>query len=251
MSAQVGRRAVAALVGEDGPCRARRRTASRGSSTAPSARGRSARQGPRRTGTARVPRGEALGRGPLVARVDADEGDLLAALGRELLEDRELGAAGPAPRAHLLITTGWPRSRAGAPRTRPCRPRAARWTARAARPAARARRRGPAWRRRDRSSRCPPGPHPCPGCVRPMTTTATRATAASSIKALFIAVQGAIPATSSGSGCFNGRTRGRQIPRGRSRSDTQLDVKPARVSTGRSQSTAAAVLFPNVSPFLG
>src|SRR5215216_4595645 len=52
---------------------------------------------------------ELLGRGALVGAVDAEERDLLAALGRHLLEDGELRAARPAPGCPLVDDRGMSR----------------------------------------------------------------------------------------------------------------------------------------------
>ena len=71
-----------------------------------------------------------------------------------------------------------------------------------------------------------------------MTSTTTSATAASSIKARFIIDQGAYRRRAPAR-LLNGRTRGWQIPRGRSRCDSRLDVELARAVHRSPQTTAA------------
>ena len=94
---------------------------------------------------------ELLGGGPLVLRVDAEEGDLLAALGRDLLEDRELGSARPAP-GRPLVDHGGVALELVDPAVEGLGAAVERWrsTARAARRAERARRRARAWPARGR-----------------------------------------------------------------------------------------------------
>ena len=71
--------------------------------------------------------------------------------------------------------------------------------------------------------------------------TATRATAASSIRAPFIAVQGRIPATASGSAALMDVLASSRFRGGCSRSNSPLDFELARLSIGRSLPTAATV----------
>ena len=165
---QVGRGAVAALVGEDGLAVARRRTASRGSWTAPSARARSSRRGPRRTDRARgSARRSAPPSGRLSLALTPTKAISLPRLGGELLQDRQLRAARPAPGGPLVDHDGVAAQLAQARLEvlRACRP-GSRWPDRAARPAARAPRRARAAPARGRTLAVLPGCGPVPACLR-------------------------------------------------------------------------------------
>ena len=213
---QVGRGAVAALVGEDGLPAARRRTASRGSSTAPSASGRSAPTGPRRTG--RAPGSVAAKRsaaGRLSRALRPTNAISLPRVVETCWKSGNSARQGPHHEAHLLITTGWPRSSRMRASNAAVPPSSSwlDWSCRAASGAGAPARSFWAAARSKRPPDRPGGVGPA-GLRQSDDNDGHDGDGGEQHQGPLHRQSGSHTGDGLRSGCFNGRTRGRQIPRG-------------------------------------